>query len=314
MGAASGAALETPARLCYERRMTWLKGFLSLAFIGVNTILVCAPLYLLALLRLPLTGSWRNGVTRRMDLAIDLWVSANRALLRALRLVDLEVVWPPTPLRRDQWCMVVSNHQTWADILLLQTVLRPALPPLKFFTKQQLIWLPLVGLAMKLLGFPYVRRGRRGVADGSRAEAASKDRESTLAACAVFRNHPTAVLSFLEGTRFTPAKRTAQKSRFEHLLNPKIGGLSYVLAGLDQQLRQLIDVTIFYPDGAPGFWAFLSGRRRRVRIWVERHEITPAMQEADAAAQRASLAPFVENLWRVKDARLRAAAQAAAAD
>ena len=294
--------------------MTWLRGSAAVAFIAVNTILVCAPLYLMALLRLPLAGSWRRWITRRMDLAIDLWVSANRALLRALRSVDLEVVWPPAPLRRDQWCMVVSNHQTWADILLLQTVLRPALPPLKFFTKQQLIWLPLAGLAMKLLGFPYVRRGRPSVGDGGRADAASKDREATLAACAGFRNHPTAVLSFLEGTRFTPAKRTAQMSRFEHLLNPKIGGLSYVLAGLDGRLRQLIDVTIFYPDGAPGFWAFLSGRRRRVRMWVERHEIAPAMQAPDAAAQRAALAPFIEDLWRSKDARLGAAALATTAD
>ena len=294
--------------------MTWLKGSLSIAFIAVNTILVCAPLYLMALLRLPLVGSWRRGITRRMDVVIDLWVSANRALLKALRVVDLEVVWPKAPLRRDQWCMVVSNHQTWADILLLQTVLRPALPPLKFFTKQQLIWLPLAGLAMKLLGFPYVRRGRPSVVDSNRAEAASKDREATLAACAVFRNHPTAVLSFLEGTRFTPAKRTAQQSRFEHLLNPKIGGLSYVLAGLDQQLRQLIDVTIFYPDGAPGFWAFLGGRRRRAQMWIEAHEITAAMQGPDGAAQRAVLAPFIETLWRTKDARLRAAALATAAD
>ena len=120
--------------------------------------------------------------------------------------------------------------------MLLQTVLRPALPPLKFFTKQQLLWLPLAGLAMKLLGFPYVRRGRPGIGDGGRA------------------------------------------------------------------------------DGAPGFWAFLGGRRRRVRMWVERHEITPAMQAPDAMAQRAALAPFIEDLWRSKDARLRAAALATTAD
>ena len=289
--------------------MAWLRGSLAIAFIAVNTILVCAPLYLMALLRLPLVGGWRRTLTKRMDMAIDLWVSANRGLLRALRSVDLDVVWPPAPLRRDQWCMVVSNHQTWADILLLQTVLRPALPPLKFFTKQQLIWLPLAGLAMKLLGFPYVRRGRPN-ADGSRAEAASKDREATLAACAVFRNHPTAVLSFLEGTRFTAAKRAAQGSRFERLLNPRIGGLGYVLAGLGEQLHQLVDVTIFYPDGAPGFWAFLGGRRRRVRMWIETHEATAAMRGPDAATQRTELKPFVESLWRAKDARLQAAAQA----
>ena len=293
--------------------MAWLRGSLAVVFIAVNTILVCAPLYLMALLRLSLVGGWRRALTKRMDVAIDLWVSANRGLLRALRSVDLEVVWPQAPLRRDQWCMVVSNHQAWADIILLQTVLRPALPPLKFFTKQQLIWLPLAGLAMKLLGFPYVRRGRPSSADGSRAEAASKDREATLAACAVFRNHPTAVLSFLEGTRFTPAKQAAQGARFERLLNPRIGGLSYVLTGLGEQLHQLVDVTIFYPDGAPGFWAFLSGRRRRARMWIEAHEVTAAMRGPDAATQRAELTPLIESLWCAKDARLKAAAQASPA-
>ena len=297
-------ALEPFAGLCYVRGMAWLKGSLSAAFIAINTILVCAPLYLAALLRLFLLGGWRKAVTRRMDLAIDVWVSANRGLLRALKLVDLEVVWPQAPLRRDRWYMVVSNHQTWTDILLLQTTLRPVLPPLKFFTKKQLVWLPLAGLAMKLLGFPYVRRGRPSAKDANRAEAAAKDREATIAVCAVFRNHPTAVLSFLEGTRFTAAKHRAQGSRFQHLLNPKIGGLSYVLSGLQEQLHQLVDVTIHYPDGAPGFWAFLQGTQRRVRIWVEVHDLRPEMHVQEPRAQRAALGPFIEDLWRAKDARL----------
>ena len=297
-------ALEPPAGLCYERRMVWLKGSLSVAFIAVNTILVCAPLYLMALLRSLLIGRWRRTMTQRMDLAIDIWVSANRGLLRALKLVDLDVVWPQAPLCRDRWYLVVSNHQTWADILLLQTALRPVLPPLKFFTKRQLIWLPLAGLAMKLLGFPYVRRGRLSAGEANRAAAANKDREDTLAACSVFRSHPTAVLSFLEGTRFTPAKQAAQRSRFRHLLNPRIGGLSYVLSGLHDQLHQLVDVTILYPDGAPGFWAFLGGTRRRVRMWVAVHDLNPEMRRQDTAAQRAALGPFIEDLWRTKDARL----------
>ena len=301
-----GKALESEVGLCYERRMAWLKGLLAVAFIAVNTILVCAPLYAAALLRLLLIGYWRKALTRWMDLAIDVWVSANRGLLQALKLVHLEVVWPQAQLRRDQWCMVVSNHQTWADILLLQTTLRPVLPPLKFFTKQQLIWLPLAGLAMKVLGFPYVRRGRSSAKEANRATATAKDREATMAACAVFRNHPTAVLSFLEGTRFTPAKRKAQNSPFQHLLNPKIGGLSYVLSGLHEQLHQLVDVTIHYPDGVPGFWTFLTGSRRRVRLWVEVHDLSAEMRGQDLGAQRAALGPFVQDLWRAKDAKLAA--------
>ena len=283
--------------------MAWLKGSLSAVFITLNTAAVCALLYPMAVLRLPLTGTWRSALTRRMDLIIDLWVSANNGLIRALRLIEIEVEWPAEPLGRDRWYMVVSNHQTWTDIILLQSVLRPALPPLKFFTKRELIWLPLAGLAMKLLGFPYVRRARQS-GGGNGQTAAGKDRDAITAACAVFRNHPTAVLSFLEGTRFTPTKRDAQSGRFQHLLNPKIGGLSAVLSGLADELDTLIDVTIHYPDKPPGFWEFLQGKCPRARMRVAAHRLSDEMRHPDPAVQRAQVGAFIEELWRAKDVRL----------
>ena len=283
--------------------MAWLKGSLSAVFITLNTAAVCALLYPMALIRLLLIGSWRSALTRRMDLIIDLWVSANNGLIRAFRLIDIDVEWPSEPLRRDRWYMVVSNHQTWTDIILLQSVLRPVLPPLKFFTKRELLWLPLAGLAMKLLGFPYVRRARQPGGDHSAASAA-KDREAITEACAVFRNHPTAVLSFLEGTRFTPAKRDARNSRFQHLLNPKVGGLSAVLGGLAEELDTLIDVTIHYPEGAPGFWEFLQGKCPRAQMRVDAHRLSAKMRGPDPAVQRAEVGAFIEELWRAKDVRL----------
>ena len=283
--------------------MAWLKGSLSAVFITLNTATVCALLYPMALIRLLLIGGWRSALTRCMDLIIDLWVSANNGLIRALRLIDIDVEWPSEPLRRDRWYMVVSNHQTWTDIILLQSVLRPALPPLKFFTKRELLWLPLAGLAMKLLGFPYVRRARQSEGGNSQA-AAGKDRDAINAACAVFRNHPTAVLSFLEGTRFTPAKRDARNSRFQHLLNPKIGGLSAVLGGLADELDTLVDVTIHYPGDPPGFWEFLQGKCANARMRVDAHHLSAKMRDPDPAAQRAEVGAFIEELWRAKDVRL----------
>ena len=283
--------------------MAWLKGSLSAAFITLNTAAVCALLYPMALIRLLLFGTWRSALTRRMDLIIDLWVSANNGLIRALGLIDIDVDWPAEPLGRDRWYMVVSNHQTWTDIILLQSVLRPALPPLKFFTKRELIWLPMAGLAMKLLGFPYVRRARQPGSAGSPADA-GKDRDAINAACAGFRNHPTAVLSFLEGTRFTPAKRDARNSRFQHLLNPKIGGLSAVLASLTNEIDTLIDVTIHYPADPPGFWEFLQGKCPRARMRVDAHPLTAEMRDPDPAVQRAQVGAFIEALWQAKDARL----------
>ena len=130
-----------------------------------------------------------------MDIVIDGWVGGNRIMNAALGLFSVRSTWDATtPLTPDGKYLVICNHQSWADILVLQNTLRGVLPPLKFFTKAQLIWLPFLGQAMWLLGFPYVRRGGKG------------DSKSISASCAVFRLHPVSILNFAEGTRFTQAK------------------------------------------------------------------------------------------------------------
>ncbi len=174
-------------------------------------------------------------MSKHMDLIIDAWVGANRWMYSTLRLIDVQVSWPAAELSRDHWYMVVSNHQTWTDIVLLQSTFRWVVPPLKFFTKQQLIWLPFLGQAMYLLGFPYVRRVSREEREAN-PDLKNLDRQNTLEACDRFRTHPTAILNFLEGTRFTTDKHAAQDARYQNLLNPRIGGLSYVLVGLEDEL------------------------------------------------------------------------------
>ena len=283
--------------------MGWLKGALSIGFMLVNTIVVCVPLFLMALARLPLSGVPRRALTRQMDMAIDVWVSSNRLLIRALGLVDLAIEWPAEPLSRSNWYVVVCNHQSWADILLLQGAFRSAIPPLKFFTKRELIWLPLAGPAMYVLGFPYVRRvDKTQLATNPALKNA--DRDSALAACSVFRNHPTAVLIFLEGTRFTDAKRIARNSRFNHLLNPRSGGLGYVLTGLREEVDRLIDVTIVYSGNPPTFWELLTGRCPSAKMIVRAIELEPALLDEESRTQRRALQPFVERLWRAKDKKL----------
>ena len=114
------------------------------------------------------------------------------------------------------------------------------------------------------------------------------------------------MLIFLEGTRFPDAKRVARHSRFERLLNPRTGGLGYVLSGLRDEVEQLVDVTIAYPGGPPSFWGFLSGRCPSAQMTVQTLDLDPAVQSDEPKARRQALQPFVENLWRAKDARLAA--------
>src|SRR3546814_8526023 len=59
---------------------------------------------------------------------------------------------------------------------------------------------------------------------------------------------------FVEGPRFSEAKRVAQSSPYRHLLKPKAGGLAVALNAMGTRFRSMLDVTIAYPEGIPRFW------------------------------------------------------------
>ena len=229
------------------------------------------------------------------------WTANNKRMLRWFGIIEPTIVWQDeAEMSRENWYLVICNHQSWTDIVLLQSFLYGNIPPLKFFTKEQLIWVPFIGAAMKVLGFPYVKRVTK---DQIRAnpELRHADRDNTLAACEGFKNHPTTVLNFVEGTRRTAEKLNRQNGEYKHLLRPKIGGLGYVIEGMDDYLSELLDVTIIYPSGVPTFWEFLQGKCPNVIIEVTPHKIPHNIYQEDAANRRAALAQWIKELWQRKD-------------
>ena len=166
------------------------------------------------------------------------------------------------------WYLVNCNHQSWADILVLQHLFTRRIPLLKFFLKQQLVWVPVMGLAWWALDFPFMRRHSEEVLN-KHPKLRSKDRETTRRACEKFSLIPTSVMNFCEGTRFTQVKHQRQRSPYRHLLKPKAGGIALALNAMGDRFHAVLDVTIVYPDGAPDFWQFLSGRMKRARVRVQ---------------------------------------------
>ncbi|MCX7126185.1 MAG: 1-acyl-sn-glycerol-3-phosphate acyltransferase, partial [Gammaproteobacteria bacterium] len=62
-------------------------------------------------------------------------------------------------LKDDDWYVMISNHRSWLDILVLGIAFNKKIPPLKFFMKKELLWqLPFAGLACYALGFPFMSR------------------------------------------------------------------------------------------------------------------------------------------------------------
>ena len=157
------------------------------------------------------------------------------------------------------WYLVNSNHQGAVDIFALQHVMNRRIPMLKFFIKQQLFYVPVIGLAWWALDFPFMKR-HSAAALRKNPALREQDRETTRRACEKFALVPTSVMNFAEGTRFTPAKHAAQASPYRHLLKPKAGALALALHAMGHQFHSLVDVTLVYPDGVPTFWQFLCGR------------------------------------------------------
>jgi hypothetical protein len=198
------------------------------------------------------------------------------------------------------WYLCRSNHQSWVDILVLQRVFHGRIPFLKFFLKQELIWVPVIGLAWWALDFPFMKRGK-----GSGARSA--DLATTRAACEKFKRIPTSVINFVEGTRFTPAKHAQQQSPYRHLLKPKIGGLGMALATMGEQFGALLDVTIVYPQGTPTFWDLLCGRVQQVVVRVQQRPIPPELLGCDPMTNkpyRQRLGAWVDGQWQEKDVLL----------
>ena len=56
-----------------------------------------------------------------------------------------------------------------------------------------------------------------------------KDVEMTRRACEKFRDTPTSILNFIEGTRFSDQKRVDRQSDYRNLLKPRAGGFAAAL-------------------------------------------------------------------------------------
>ena len=151
----------------------------------------------------------------------------------------------------------------------------------------------MLGLAWWALDFPFMRRG-----GGANAR---RDLKAAREACEKFRLLPTSVMSFAEGTRFTAAKHADQQSPYQHLLQPKSGGLGMALNTIGDLFTGLVDVTLVYPNGTPSFVDAMSGRLGDVVVVVRQQPIPPDLFK-NGARQRAQLQSWLDGVWQSKDA------------
>lgn len=280
-----------------------LRGVLASLLLALNTLVLCSLLFIVAILKFCLAFPLGQRATHWLMSHIhEAWISNNNAWINLIghtrwHLSGLE------GLDYQHSYLITSNHQSWVDIMVLQYVLNRRIRPLKFFLKQELIWVPVIGLAWWALEFPFMKRYSKAYL-AKHPEKKGKDLETTRRTCDKFRNNPVGIFNFVEGTRFTEGKHAAQKSPFRYLLKPKAGGIAFVLDAMGEQLEALVNVTIHYPAGRPGYWDLLCGNLKEVVAHFEEIKVPPQFigKNYDQDGEyRLEFQQWINQLWEEKD-------------
>ncbi|MBB6066414.1 acyltransferase [Pseudoxanthomonas broegbernensis] len=286
--------------------LLWLRIALILPLVVLNTLVHALPLLAVALFKaaLPFRPVRRAANPALTGLA-ESWIAVNSAMIGVFTDTAFQVDQDAS-LRRDGHYLVLANHQSWVDILVLQKVFNRRIPLLRFFLKRQLFWVPVLGLAWWALDFPFMGRyTRRQIARNP--ELGKRDIEVTRRACAKFRDIPVSVMNFVEGTRFTPAKHAGQASPYRYLLKPKSGGVAFVLDAMGDGLHAMVDVAIAYPAGRPTMLDLMANRVPLVRVRVRQRPIPAELVAGnyqDDRAFRARFQQWMNGVWQEKDADL----------
>jgi 1-acyl-sn-glycerol-3-phosphate acyltransferase len=285
-----------------------LVGVLLLAAITINTFVCFVPILVLAIVKFAVPNArWRHWWTGPLVFSAETWIRGNNFFQRLALPTRYEFRGlDDLKLRRDGRYLVASNHQTWTDVLILQYLLIEHIPFLRFFIKSELIYFPLLGFAWWALDMPFMKRYSAAKL-AKRPELRGKDFESTRRACDRFRRGPISIMNFVEGTRFSPAKRDQYKSPHSHLLKPKAGGIAAVLDAFSGDLDTLVNVTIAYGRPNATFGDYLGGKVPCVLAEVTVETIPEDIRcgnYTDDMVYRERVQAWVRDLWERKNERL----------
>ncbi|WP_404342115.1 acetyltransferase [Pseudoalteromonas mariniglutinosa] len=288
-----------------QRLPNWLNGVIVALVLFSNVTLWGIIVLVLALLKLLLPFSL---LSHLLHAAYFGWCQGNRLALW-LGCADININITGT-VNRQGWYLLISNHMSWLDIVVLSAI--DVLPAPKFFLKDELKYVPFIGSGAWAMGMPFMKRVSKAQL-AKNPQLKGLDVARTKRSCRDFHNHPTTIINFVEGTRFTPVKHNAQRSPFTYLLKPKAGGIAFALEVLGEQFDALLNTSIVYQGQGDHICAnLLRGRLDSINVDLQVQAIRPEMIGNYQHDQefRLFFQQYVNDLWQQKDHHLAAYHQA----
>ncbi|EPC8368980.1 acyltransferase [Vibrio cholerae] len=279
---------------------------LNVAVVVLNSAFHSLLICLIALIKLLLpSAAWKAQATQAANWVMWSWASVNAWVLQLSNRVEWDIQGGET-LTKQGWYLLISNHLSWTDIVVLCCVFKDRIPMPKFFLKQQLLYVPFIGMACWALDMPFMRRYSREYLL-RHPHKRGQDLATTRRSCEKFRAVPTTVVNYVEGTRFNSQKQQRSGVGYQHVLQPKTGGIAYTLAAMSEQFEHIIDVTLAYPDNRQQpFRDLLMGRMQRIVVHIDLLPVDEQVQGDyfnDKQFKR-QFQLWLSEVWQRKDQRL----------
>ncbi len=248
---------------------------------------------------------WRRSLMMRLNTLAIMWAKQTHWLLLAGQRHKWQIQ-DASSLCRDQWYVLICNHQSWADILALNVAFGYHIPMFKYFLKRSLLWtLPVGGLACWVLDFPFVaRHSREKIRKNPKLQ--QQNIEQIQQCCLSFRSSPATVINFVEGTRFTHEKHRRQKSPYKNLLKPKTQGIALAMQALHDKPCTVIDVTMQCKPRKIGLWQLLCGDYDAINIQFEtiNCDTVPRGNYFEDREFRKQIQAWLTERWQQKDKQM----------
>lgn len=194
----------------------------------------------------------------------DLW---------AEKINHIEIIQSGDVLPRQENAIIVMNHQGWVDIPVMFRLGRrqKMLGNMKWFVKDVLKYVPGIGWGMLFLDCLFLKRNW----------LADQDSIKNVFSKIIRYQVPCWVMSFVEGTRATPAKIRASQDYAKkqgiqptrHVLLPRTKGFVATAQALEDHVPAIYDFTIGYTGHVPTVGEWASGEVQKVYVHVRRFEM-----------------------------------------
>lgn len=289
-----------------------INGSFAVIIYFLNTLFWFIPIMLCSVIKLLPLRPLQSFMSLIADACASYWISVNRLNQLVFSRTKFHLKMPSS-LSTQKWYLVIANHQSWVDILVLQRIFNRKIPFLKFFLKHNLLYVPFLGLAWWGLDFPFMKRYSRNYLK-KHPHLKGKDLETTKKACEKFESKPVSVMNFVEGTRFSEAKADSpvgKALKLNKLLAPKSGGVAFVLNAMGERLTDLVNVTIYYPKGIPSFWDFVCGKVKDIVVDIDVISISSLFEKGIYSPdyfsddkQKLTFQNYLNSLWQIKQQKL----------